>query len=238
MASVLTADQVYNEILAEAKLKNVDPAAAIAVAGTEGGLNPAPGHYDPSASGTPGWSYGPWQLRSPGALPIASSGEYGPGYYFAWNKTGIDYAIDQLAAVSAGQTGNAAITSIVSRFERPADPSAEIAKAEGYYSAAKALTSSGLPTTGGGVSGAVQGVASGVGGAVGGAVGGVTGAVSGVTGAVGSIEDAFKFIFSYRFLEILGGGALVLVGIIALAKDANIAVPAPAPAKKAAGAIA
>ncbi len=61
---------------------------------------------------------------------------------------------------------------------------------------------------------------------------------SGIPNPISGVTDALKFLFSYRFLEILGGGALVLVGIIALAKDANIAVPAPAPAKKAAGAIA
>lgn len=66
---------------------------------------------------------------------------------------------------------------------------------------------------------------------------GITGALSGITGAFTSISDAFAFIFSYRFLEILGGGLLVLLGLYLLAKQLGVSVPAPPAAKAAAAAI-
>jgi hypothetical protein len=70
------------------------------------------------------------------------------------------------------------------------------------------------------------------------AAGGVTGAVKGVTGTIGSVSDAFKFIFSYRFLEILGGGLLILLGLYILAQQfQKVAlaqgIPLPGPAKDA-----
>lgn len=71
-------------------------------------------------------------------------------------------------------------------------------------------------------------------GAVGGAAKSVTGAV---TGPINSVEDALKFVFSYRFLEIIGGAALVLVGLIGLMKEVGVSVPAPGPVGKAAAAV-
>jgi len=40
-----------------------------------------------------------------------------------------------------------------------------------------------------------------------------------ITDALSSVTDAFKFIFSYRFLEILGGGVLILLGLYIVARQ-------------------
>ena len=65
--------------------------------------------------------------------------------------------------------------------------------------------------------------------------GAVTAPISSVTDALGS---AFTFLFSYRFLEILGGGALILVGLYILAQQLKSsalgqAVPLPGATKEA-----
>jgi hypothetical protein len=133
-------------IVGQAYASDLDPAAVVAVAQTEGlgGLTgPIPaGHYDPDQQGDPGWSYGPFQLRDPGALPstvysgTVSSTEPGPQgapEQWAWSPTGVQYAINQIQAVAAGKTGQDAIDSIVGGFEHPADPSAEEQSAGQYY---------------------------------------------------------------------------------------------------------
>lgn len=48
---------------------------------------------------------------------------------------GISYMLDGIARVSRGLTGRAAVDAIVRRFERPANPDAEVAKASGYLGA-------------------------------------------------------------------------------------------------------
>src|ERR1035437_535102 len=63
--------------------------------------------------------------------------------------------------------------------------------------------------------------------------------VGAVTSVTSSVTDAAKFVFSYRFLEILGGGALILVGLYILAQQFKStalasAIPLPAGAKQAA----
>jgi hypothetical protein len=67
--------------------------------------------------------------------------------------------------------------------------------------------------------------------------GGIPNPVSGVTDAIGSITDAFKFIFSYRFLEILGGGLLLLLGLYLLARQLGVAPGPTAVAATAANAV-
>ncbi len=48
------------------------------------------------------------------------------------------------------------------------------------------------------------------------------GAAGGVTSTISSVGDAIKFIFSVRFLEVLGGGILVLMGIYLLARQVGL----------------
>lgn len=93
----------------------VDPVAALAVASVEG-LS--------GGRGDQGTSAGPFQLHRGGALPANRS------YEWAESQEGIDYALSKIGQVAGGLKGKAAIAHIVRRFERPADPDGEIARAE------------------------------------------------------------------------------------------------------------
>lgn len=205
---VLSSQQLLQEVLSRSYQDNVDPAAAWAVAAEEGGHTPAPGHYDPDTHGNPGWSYGPFQLRDPGALPISSSGPSGPGYKYAWSKEGVDYAIDQIAKVAEGRTGSDAITQIVTRFERPANPAGEIARAEGVYAG---YVKGGISATGPGGTITPSGP---------GATnpGGVIGGAAGALGVVDSIGKALSVLFSLRGLEMLSGFVLIILGVLWMAR--------------------
>lgn len=99
----------------------VDPKAALAVASVEGGFG--------GAIGDRGTSFGPFQLHIGGALPRGVSNPQ------AWanSPSGIRYALAQIAKVSRGLQGRAAIDAIVRKFERPAAPDAEVIKALGRY---------------------------------------------------------------------------------------------------------
>ncbi len=54
--------------------------------------------------------------------------------------------------------------------------------------------------------------------------------------AIESVPKALSFILSYRFLEVIGGGLLVLLGIYLLGKQLGVDVPVPSPAVAAAAA--
>jgi hypothetical protein len=129
---------------------DIDPRAALAVARVEGGLRRG-------AVGDSGTSYGPFQLHEGGALPAGRSAAW------ASSPAGIRYAIQRMAqSGAAGLQGRAAVASIVRNFERPADPSGEIAKALGLYRGAGGAGGGGrLPgvaVSPGGVSGSPGGL--------------------------------------------------------------------------------
>ena len=105
-------------IARRARALGLDPAAVLSVASAEG-LS--------GGVGDQGTSFGPFQLHVGGALPS------GRGRSWAESKAGIDYALGQIAGVARNQRGRPAIANIVTRFERPADPSGEIARAWGSY---------------------------------------------------------------------------------------------------------
>ena len=113
------------EIRAGAQARNLDPLAVLAIAGAEG-LG--------GGIGDNGTSFGPFQLHIGGALPAAVAAQ-GPAYAdaWAWSPAGINYALDQMAKVAGGLTGHAAIAAIATRFERPLNSAAEIAKAQKSY---------------------------------------------------------------------------------------------------------
>ena len=96
----------------------LDPDAVLAVAGVEG-LSGAPGDNNTS--------WGPFQLHVGGALP------QGRDRKWAESQAGINYALDQIAGVAKGLKGQQAIKAIVTRFERPAKPQAEIERALATY---------------------------------------------------------------------------------------------------------
>lgn len=57
----------------------------------------------------------------------------------------------------------------------------------------------------------------------------VSSAVSAVTAPFTSVGDAIKFLFSTRGLEVIGGGALILIGVVSLARDSTILSAAKTP---------
>jgi hypothetical protein len=107
-------------IIRQARRRNLDPNAVLAVARQEG-LG--------GGVGDQGTSFGPWQLHAGGALP---AGIRNPQQW-AWSPAGINYALDRIAGVAAGKRGQAAVQAIVTGFERPANPGREIAGASRAY---------------------------------------------------------------------------------------------------------
>jgi len=220
----LSSEQVTAEVVAASKRAKVDPLAVLAVIPHEGGFAVAPGHYDPDQLGNPGWSYGPFQMRSPGALPITSAGAQGPGEAYAWSKQGIDYAVSNIGQYAAGLTGKDAVTAIVTKFEKSANQPAEIAASWKTYQQMVSVGSSpglvslgpgGTPATGpGGVTGAVEGGAA-----------AVKGAATSVWDGLSSVQKALGFLFSYRGLEVIGGGLLLLLGLYLLARTLGVSAP-------------
>ncbi len=55
----------------------------------------------------------------------------------------------------------------------------------------------------------------------------VGGPITSAAGVIGSLEDAIKFVFTFRFLEIVGGGALILLGIYLLGRQLGVAPSIP-----------
>lgn len=104
------------------KFPNLDPRAVFAIAqheGLSGGV------------GDNGTSFGPFQLHQGGALPsgipLSSANQW------AWSPQGLDYALSRIGSVAGGLKGLPAIEAISTRFERPANPQAEIADAARHY---------------------------------------------------------------------------------------------------------
>ena len=100
------------------KKYGLDPHAVLAVASVEG-LS--------GGVGDAGTSFGPFQLHVGGALPK------GKNKAWAESPAGLEYAIRKIAGVAKGLKGEAAIRAIVTKFERPANPSGEIKKARSRY---------------------------------------------------------------------------------------------------------
>ena len=99
----------------------LDPYAVAAVSRVEGG-----GTF--GAVGDKGTSYGPFQLHRGGALPAGKTAAW------ANSQAGVRYAMSQMSrSGAAGKRGLSSINQIVRRFERPADPEAEVQKAFKLY---------------------------------------------------------------------------------------------------------
>jgi cell wall-associated NlpC family hydrolase len=112
-----------NAIARMAQAKGLDPKAVLAIASHEG-LS--------GGVGDQGTSFGPFQLHIGGALPKqAGTGQH--AQQWAWSNAGLNYALNQMASVARGLTGRQAVAAISKRFERPADPAAEISDAMAHY---------------------------------------------------------------------------------------------------------
>lgn len=128
--SPLTHDQAVSYIEQRAAQLNLDPQAVLAVAAQEG---------IGGGVGDSGTSFGPWQLHVGGAFPSQVGGVSTSDWSaqqkqdWAWSPAGIDYALTRIQSVAQGLSGAAAIQNIVTLFERPANPNAEIQGALNAY---------------------------------------------------------------------------------------------------------
>ena len=233
-----TVSNAIIRIVQDAKQYKLDPAALLAVA-----VNGEGNFSNPGDSNS---SFGPFSLHQGGALntspgeAIYQSSGAPSASLWAWSPAGVDYAVGQIAqAVPQGQTGTAAISSIVTQFEHPADPTSEINRAVAGYPKAQQVSSlveQGATVTSGGT--ATDAVSNTV-------IGGVESALNiagtsqaqgvlnqipivgpAVSGA-GDTVNALGSIASWskspvRILQLVLGGALVLLGLFLLARPASV----------------
>lgn len=99
------------------RFPNLDPRAVMAVASQEG-LG--------GGIGDNNTSFGPFQLHQGGAYPSYAPQDPQAAQQWAWSPQGVDYALRQIQSVAGGLKGPAAVSNIVSRFERPANIPGEI----------------------------------------------------------------------------------------------------------------
>jgi hypothetical protein len=113
-------------IIQQARADGLDPEAVLAIAGHEG-LS--------GGIGDGGHAFGPFQENNAGGVLTGRFKGQTPAQLnaWAWSHAGINDALNRIAAVAGGLKGNAAINAITTRFERPANPQAEIADAEAHY---------------------------------------------------------------------------------------------------------
>lgn len=213
-------------IIGDAERLHIDPAAALAVAEHEGGFSGAVGDY--------GTSFGPFQLHAGGKLPAGLTSREAQAW--ANSPTGVNYALAGIANVAAGESGDKAITDIVSKFEHPKDPAAEISAAENSYPSAAFNVQLKKENIGSfrGLGGSLQqlGNFSSFGiipanqfGSP--SVSNLAGTVGAGLGALGG--TGFKLFFGIslqRGLEMFAGGVLIVLGIVMVGKGAAASSPA------------
>jgi hypothetical protein len=108
-----------NQLLVQ---RGVDPAAANAVfsqEGASGGIGDGGHAFGPGQFNDAG---GVWTGKYPGLTPEQKN-------QIAWSPAGLADLASHVGAVAGGLHGPAAVTNIVSRFERPADIPGEISRA-------------------------------------------------------------------------------------------------------------
>jgi len=115
--------RVVSLISQGARARQLDPRAVLAVASREG-LG--------GGIGDQGTSYGPFQLHKGGAYPGYAPQNPTAAQAWAMSPAGINYALNQMGA-ARGLTGGRAIRALVTQFERPANPGAEIQGAINAY---------------------------------------------------------------------------------------------------------
>lgn len=204
-----------NYIRQGALRRGLDPEAVVEVVDGEGGWY--------GAVGDNGTSFGPFQMHWQGAMPSQYVGNYDSSKSFANSPAGVDYALDHAAAVARGASGAAAVSAIVARFERPANPAAEISGdlARGPLPPGRPARPETGPASGGGGGGGIGGFFSDVGG-------GFESAAEGywktLTGTITSPLDAIKaFLWLanptswLRMVEFVTGGILMIFGFVLLA---------------------
>ena len=104
----------------------IDPQAELAIAeheGLSGGI------------GDGGHAFGPNQLNNAGGVLTGRFAGLSPEAInqWAWSPEGLDYALSGVGKAAGGLHGLPAIEAIATKFERPANPGAEIADAAHHY---------------------------------------------------------------------------------------------------------
>lgn len=205
-------------IIAGGVRRALDPFALIAVSQSEG-LS--------GKIGDNGHAFGPFQLNDAGGqFPSTLKGQSTAGWSqpqknaWAWSQEGIDYALDRAAVVARGQRGTTAITSLVTRFEKPRNPGNEVAAATQNYTALIAST--------GGNPDQISTKLVGSNPSLGGLIDGIPGvsSVEAVAGFLGKLTDPSYLL---RGMQILAGAVLVLTGIVLLTRQVALAADVPLP---------
>jgi hypothetical protein len=114
------------QIAAMARARGLDPQAVLSVANAEG-LS--------GRIGDNGHAFGPFQLNNAGGVITGRFPGQTPEQInqWAWSPQGVAYALGGIGNVARGLKGRQAVDAIVRRFERPADPSGEVARALSAY---------------------------------------------------------------------------------------------------------
>jgi hypothetical protein len=120
---VLAAVGRYNRAHPQAP---IDPQAELAISeheGLSGGI------------GDGGHAFGPNQLNNAGGVLTGRFAGLSPEAVnqWAWSPQGLDYALSGVGNAAGGLHGLPAIEAIATKFERPANPAAEIADAAHHY---------------------------------------------------------------------------------------------------------
>jgi hypothetical protein len=103
--------------------------------------------------GDNGHAFGPFQMNDAGGVLTGKFKSGAEAQKYAESAAGIEDAIKQIAAVAKGKTGKDAIEAIVTKFERSANQSKEIANALALYTGGRAvLADNGGSARDGGVS--------------------------------------------------------------------------------------
>ena len=245
-----------------ARQLGLDAGAVLAVAASEGVTLPAtPG--DKNANGVP-TSFGPWQMHIGGKLPQNIAAQ-GPVYAQGWanSPAGIDYALQGIAKVAQGQTGYAAVHTIVTQFEQPRSylVAGEVTRSyQRYLQGGKPAPASGTQGgsssgSGGGFFDALSGLGTGVEqGLTGNPIGAALSTDKALAGLLGinaksipgvaqadAVTSFFGKLTDPNFIlrtgEVIAGAVLILIGGVLLARQIGLAPTAPGPIQAAAGAV-
>lgn len=208
---VLTGKDLMTYLWYRAKQLGLDPAAVLAVANVEGGFS--------QAVGDSGTSFGPFQLHKGGRLPTNISDPKS----WANTPTGLNYALQGISSSGAkGKAGYASVSTIVTKFEKPANPSGEVTSAMGQYATyMKWATKAGSVKADIGNITAQDPISS--------AASAVAGAVGDTASAIGSIGSFFGALGKAdtwkRVGKVLAGSIAIAYSIKMILDETNMPVP-------------
>lgn len=213
-----------NYIIQQAQVRGLDPAAVLAVANAEGLGGKA---------GDNNTSFGPFQLHIGGRYPASAPQDPKDAESWANSPAGINYALSGIQGVAQGTTGQQAITNIVTLFEQPLNPGAEISRASSQYSNWQTNIVGGKfafttqTDTGLGLSPSSGGISSSSGAGIGDVVKAGGSVVSGAESTGKFLANITNVNFLFRAGEVIAGGVLALTGLYLLAKQIGLPTPTP-----------